>query len=154
MTTDVCFFQSRNIKDYKAILTGLQEDFEKEHWEYLLTWCGIIDNDPADLGKYWQVWLIETQNKVVGICGMYSLLLKDNTDLWLGWFGVLPQYRGRKLGEEAIRFMEHEGRKAGAKSLLSYITPGEYPLRFYEKNGFVESGNMDEGNYLVITKKI
>lgn len=152
--SNIAFFQSKNIRDYKEILTGLEPDFEREHWPYLLTWCGVIDNDPGDLGKYWQVWLIETQNQVVGVCGLYSFKHNDNSELWLGWFGVLPPYRGRGIGEEAVRWMEHCGRRAGAGKILSYISPGDQPLKFYQKNGFEDTGGVIEDFYLVVEKKL
>ena len=152
--TEICFFQSKNIKDYKSILVGLQPDFDQEHWSYLLTWCEVIDPDPADFGKYWKVWLVETQGRIVGICGLYSLKHKDNSELWLGWFGVLPQYRSNKIGQAAIQYMEAEGRRAGAQKLMSYISPGEQPLKFYTNNGFEDTGEVQEDFYLVIEKSL
>lgn len=157
MRESISFYQSKNIHDYKAILAGLQEDFEMEHWPYILTWCGILDNDLEHMGKYWEVWLIEVDEKKVGICGIYSLK-RDTTEMWLGWFGVLKPYRRMGIGGVALEFMEIEASKAGCKRLISYISKGTQPLKFYKENGYTEYPipifEFEDPNIMYISKKI
>jgi len=158
MKDSIAFFQSRNIHDYKEVLVNLQNDFSQDHWEYILTWCKVIDNDAEDFGKFWEVWLIEAGSRKVGICGLYSLKHHDTRELWLGWFGVLKPYRRSGIGSAAIDFMETEARRVGCRRLISYIQKGPQPLTFYKSNGFSEypifNVEVDDPQVMYISKEI
>lgn len=135
MTPLITFHQSKNIKDYRSILSGLQDEFGKEHYSYIYTWSGLTENDPEDIGKYWEVWLIKSDEKTIGICGLYSLYHNDNKELWLGWFGILPEHRRQGIGKITLDFMEHTGRQVGCQTLSTYVS-SDHAFKFYTSNGF------------------
>lgn len=143
MKESTSFFETKDIKDFKPVIQGLEDVFEQEHWATILCWCGLIDNDPEDFGKYWKVWLIQYREKTVGFCGLYSPSRTDNSVLFLGWFGMLPQYRGIGFGGISIEFMKSEAKKAGAKKILTYVD-NQRSLQFYERNSFVPLGTVQE----------
>lgn len=158
MSSDIAFFKSKSLKHFKPLLDGLLNDFGYDFWHYVLIWCNEVDGDPKDFGKYWEVWLIEVQKKVVGVCGLYSNLHHDDSELWLGWLGILPQYRHMGFGGVAIDFMQMQGSKIGCKKLRAYIYP-DYndPLPYYEKKGFKlinTPQNSEYEGYFLIEKEI
>ncbi len=138
--------QSRNIKDYKEILEGLTDDFGYIYWHAILSWCGIIgDEDEKDSKeKYWEVYIIKEEGKTLGICGLYSLEKNNNTSMWLGWFGILPQYRSKGFGSEVLRALEIIAYKQGCVQLMTYIDKALKPLEFYKRNGFDIYGNVSD----------
>ena len=142
--TSLKIFQSTNIKNYKPILEGLLEDFGYTYWNAILTWCDIIDDDPRCKNKYWQVWLVEYERNVIGICGLFSHKDDNNEELWLGWFGIVPALRNKHLGEEILGWMETEAKRLGSKRILSYVDEDGKPLSFYYRNGYKLLGSVKE----------
>lgn len=132
---------SRNIHDYKSVLTELVDDFGYVFYHAILTWCGILDDGEPE--KFWRVHLITSDDNVVGLCGLYSL--RDNVDdLWLAWFGIIPEFRNNGIGAEALRLMKQEAYDVGCKRLMSYVDKEGKPLPFYYRNGFKLIGTVSE----------
>lgn len=136
MKDRVEFLQTKNVHHHGPLFEGLQDVFDQEHWTSILTWCGVIPGDPSDFGKFWDAYVLEVHGRTVGICGLYSHKLHDNSSLWLGWFGVLPQYRSMGIGKVAMEFMEVEARKAGGNMLFVHVQD-EGAIRFYTRSGFI-----------------
>lgn len=133
--------QSTNVKDYQPIFEGLIDDFGYVYYYAILSWCKIIDTDEVD-PRYWQVYLIKHRKKIVGICGLYSLRENSIDELWLGWFGILPDYRSHGIGGKALEWMIKSSKKMGTKKLLSYVDEDGKPLEFYYRHGFKLIGNV------------
>lgn len=134
--------QTKRLKSYKPILEGLVEDFGYIYYHAILVWCGILDNStPNDI---WQVYLIKNDEETVGICGLYSLDQKTIEELWLGWFGILPDMRNKGLGSEVLKQLEIEAIKMGANYIYSYVDQEGKPLDFYYKNGFERIGTVNQ----------
>lgn len=131
---DLEFVTSREITDYKSILTNLVDDFGLDFYPAILTWCEILDDTDPFKDKFWQVYLVKHNNYVVGVCGLYELDNKE--ELWLGWFGIIPTYRGRKFGKISLDFMKSIAKSRDCKKILSYVDKEGKPLEFYYKNGF------------------
>lgn len=56
-----------------------------------------------------------------------------------------PEYTGRGMGEEAIRFIEKFARQKQFHVLVAIITGGNSPsIRAFEKNGFVKCAHFKE----------
>jgi GNAT superfamily N-acetyltransferase len=127
---------SRNIHDYKLILNGLfeEEGFGHPFLETVMVWCNIIEESQG--GLYWQVWLIKYKDKNIGICGLYSHKKNSVKELWLGWFGIHPNYRDKKIGSHVLNWMEQHAKKIGCKTILSYVDKVGRPLSFYYRNGY------------------
>jgi GNAT superfamily N-acetyltransferase len=142
--------QSTSIHDYSPLMDGLYDDFGSNFFMTLLRWCEIT-NIGRRRGKgtnvFWEVWIIKEDNVTVGICGLYSLFPNDTETLWLGWFGVLPQYRCRDIGGKVLIWLKEEAKKRGAKALMSYVDEDGKPLAFYKRYGFKVVGNV--GDYII-----
>lgn len=72
-------YQTKNIKNYKLVLETLVAEWGYIYWDAILRWCGIID-DTKD-GKYWQVWVIQYDKMNIGICGLFSHKIQDESEL-------------------------------------------------------------------------
>ena len=59
-----------------------------------------------------EYWLLEVDGAWVGTAGIYHLKVEPET-AWLGWFGILPEYRRRGYATEAIRLFEDVARSRG-----------------------------------------
>ena len=64
--------------------------------------------------------------------------------LWLGWFGIIPEYRFQKLGNNVIDFLKEKAREIGATKIMSYVGSEGKPLTFYKRNGFEITGTVGE----------
>ncbi len=124
---------TKDIHRFVPILTGLEGDFQTEHYPYFLTYCGILPEDKKDAGKYWKVWLATSTGRIVGVCGLYQAKRVDEV-MWIGYFGALPDYRGTGVGAQMLAFMEQKAKENGNKKIAAYCT--KEPLEWYFKNGF------------------
>lgn len=162
------FFQSKNIQDYKIILEKMIDVWDCDFYSYVLAYCGIIDSDPNDIGKYWEVWLIKLNNDVIGICGSYSLNYTTK-ELWGGWGGFIPEYRNMGLGKQMIQFREEQAIKVGCNVLRTYVDIRGKAINFFCRNGFTVLGNTqyylslhpehkehfdEDDDYIIIEKKL
>lgn len=142
--------QSRNINDYKPILEGLVEDFGYAYYHAILAWCRVIDDDTPE--NFWQVYLVTDDvaddskapiGKVVGICGLYSHTASTD-ELWLGWFGIVPERRNGGIGKEVLDALKDIAYNYNAAKLMSYVDKEGAPLNFYYRNGFELIGRVGE----------
>ncbi len=128
--------QSRNIEDYSVLLDGLYPDFGNHFCHTILCWCGLMENRKEKDNKFWEVWIIKDHlGDTQGICGLYSLSASID-ELWLGWFGVLPELRNKNIGAYIINQLKFKAKNIGAKALMSYVNEDGKPLNFYYRHGF------------------
>src|SRR5579859_7715253 len=122
------FFQSENIYDYTPVLEGLNDDFNGDHFHAILAWCRVMDIDMREGDHFWQVWLIrDLHGNTIGLSGLYSL--DDSTkNLWLGWLGVLPEYRNKGIGERILASLEDFAIMSGCKNIWTYVDKDGKPL--------------------------
>lgn len=141
-TNSIQLIQSINIYDYKPVLEGLIDDFGYTYYHAILSWCEIIQKDQSN--KFWEVWLIHFNNKIIGICGLYSLKENNNSELWLGWFGIIPEYRNQKLGSVVLAELENLAKINNCEILYTYVDIEGKPLTFYYRNGFERISTVGE----------
>lgn len=64
-----------------------------------LHYKSAIDRN-SELEKY---YLVYSNNEIIGITGLYSNEdIYETRSIWLGWFGILPQYRRNGYGERIL----------------------------------------------------
>lgn len=87
---------------------------------------------------YWIA--VNEDNKVVGITGLYDDY-RDRTVVWLGWYGVHPEYRKQGIGSMLLQFAIDEAKRRGF-SLLKLYTSSDKNERdshsLYRKFGFTQ----------------
>lgn len=82
--------------------------------------------------------LYDDENGYVGVSGLYSLE-NDPESAWLGWFGILGQYRRNHYGSEAMRLFEKRAKDLGYKYCRFYTDrdDNDVAIGFYKANGYV-----------------
>lgn len=133
---------SKNINHFGPLFVGLFKDFGYPFWHTMLQWTNVIKIKPDN--RYWQVWLIKNNKELTGVCGLYSLNNKKK-QLWLGWFGILPELRSSGIGEQVIKSLERKAKKEGCTTIYSYVGRNNYKaLKFYKRLGFKRVCNVRE----------
>ena len=117
------------------------KDFGYIFYSTVLEWCDVIEDLWAL--HFWEFRLIKSENKAIGCCGLYSLNESTET-LWLGWFGLIPEYRNKGLGVDVLKYLEQEAKKVDCKELMSYVDKEGAPLNFYKREGFEIIGTVAE----------
>jgi ribosomal protein S18 acetylase RimI-like enzyme len=76
--------------------------------------------------------------KFIGMSGIYAEA-SDPESAWLGWFGVLPEYRRERFATRMLNVFAEECRALGFKYARIYTTENNIPAReCYKFNGFSE----------------
>lgn len=83
-------------------------------------------------------YLAEVDGKYVGITGMYYYD-KYIDSAWLGWYGVLPEYRNKGYGREILRRTMDLAKEKGFKYMRLYtdFVDNHNAVNLYEEEGFV-----------------
>ncbi len=89
--------------------------------------------------NYW--FATDENGKAVGMTGLYlDQKNKDyNETIWLGWFGVHPDYRRKGIGSSLLDFTINEAKKRGFETMKIYTSTDENEgaaHKLYENHGF------------------
>ncbi len=126
--------KSKNINHFGVLFEPLFKNFGYPFWHTMLIWCNVIKSAPD--ARYWQVWVIKDRDRIIGVCGLYSLNKKTD-ELWLGWFGIIPEFRNMSIGSVVLGLMIEHARKVGCKTLYSYVGEKNHKAyRFYKRENF------------------
>ena len=90
---------------------------------------------PDDGVKY---YLARNDNVIIGIVGLYCEKSYPK-DAWIGWFGVLPEFRQQGFGKKMLQFATELAQKQSYKTIRLYTDPNENQnaISLYEKLGFI-----------------
>ncbi|MBS4179608.1 ribosomal protein S18-alanine N-acetyltransferase [Lederbergia citrea] len=81
--------------------------------------------------------MLECDGEVAGYCGVW--LVMDEAHITN--IAILPEYRGRKLGESLLRKMMSLAKEGGANTMTLEVRVSNTPARsLYQKLGFREGG--------------
>jgi ribosomal protein S18 acetylase RimI-like enzyme len=89
--------------------------------------------------SYW--FATDGNGKVIGMTGLYldQKNRNDKSNIWLGWFGVHPDYRRRGIGSSLLQFSINEAKSSGFKTMKIYTSTDENELaahKLYNDHGF------------------
>ena len=92
-------------------------------------------------------YLMKVGEEHVGIFGLYYYEGYPD-DAWLGWFGVLPEHRGKGYGNTALTFFEDLARDRGFRyvRLFTDTYDNEEAHKFYLEHGFTEERYINEND--------
>ena len=137
------FKQSKNINDYRPLLNSLTNDFGTAFCHTILVWCGLID-DPDINTQFWELYLIEFNGVVVGICGLYTISPHNKKEMWLGWLGLIPELRNQQLGNQILDFLYGIANLNGCEIIRTYVDKDLAPINFYLRAGFLYDGTVKQ----------
>lgn len=78
-----------------------------------------LDFEPTTDYKELKYWLISVDKEFIGIIGFY-VWQDEPEDAWLGWFGVLPQFRGNGYAKIALDFFGNYAKNQGYRFARLY----------------------------------
>ncbi len=103
-------------------------------------------------------WVALSEKKdIFGTTGLYRYNKDKYEALWLAWFCVAPEARGKGIGKTLLAFSIREARKAGVRYLRLYTSddPNERDAQFlYEKFGLKETERQRKLFYTKIYREL
>lgn len=115
--------------------------------------------NPFDRLSLCKFWLIKRNDEYIGLTGLY-VYRKHPKDIWFNWFGILPEYRQRGFGMQALQWTYKQAKKDKRYEYFRvYAEEGveEVSIRMYKKLGMTgEKYSAEKGikNYSIYTKKM
>lgn len=110
---------------------------EIEHASFTTPWSREAFYNELDNNKFAVYIVLETGQKVVGYCGVW--VVADEAHVTN--VAILPEFRGKKLGEALMRKLVEVVKERGAKSMtLEVRVSNEIAQSLYRKFGFQNGG--------------
>lgn len=99
----------------------------------------------------------KTNNKIIGTTGLYHLTKDPKDTVWLGFYCLDSEYRGRGLGKEVLQWTIEKAKKEGNTTLCLYTTPnGDLAVAqvIYDKFGFITTKTEEKDGETIIYKEL
>lgn len=99
---------------------------------------------------------VNTNEKVVGLIGMYTLIENYEDTIWIGWYCVHKKHRGRGIGKLLLDFVIDEARKRGKNYICLYTSTERNEAKaqeIYEKYGFHITKRIKKNGYEILYRK-
>ncbi|MDP2669293.1 MAG: GNAT family N-acetyltransferase [bacterium] len=106
--------------------------------------------------KGYNVWIVPEGNDVIAVTGLYRLQDDPEERVWLGWYCVREDRRGKHLGKELLLWTIERAKSMGFKKLRLYTTssPGEERAQeLYEKLDFKIVGQEKKSAYTTLYRE-
>lgn len=90
---------------------------------------------------YWV--LLNDKEEIIGVTGMYRLKEDEGDVVWLGWYCVRADQRGKGLGKELLEWTIEKAKERGFRKMKLYTStdPNEAVAQtLYEKMDFKITG--------------
>lgn len=133
------------LRDAEAIHRCLRVAFEPYRPRYTAGAFGDTVPDPAGVLERIQtmaVYVADASGEVIGTIGGHEV--EDGSGHIRG-MAVLPEWHGRDVAAALLAEVEHELRRRGCRRVNLHTTrPLERAARFYEKRGFVRTGEVED----------
>ncbi len=123
-------FRLMEEKDIDQILRIEQECFAAP-------WSRESFENELRKNKFALYLVLEEEDKVIGYCGSWLII----DEIHITNIAILPEYRGRKLGEALLRKMMEIAKLEGANTMtLEVRVSNHVAISLYRKLGFQEGG--------------
>lgn len=92
-----------------------------------------------------EFYVAKVNKKIVGVMGVFALEWAPKDVLWLCYPSMKKGFQGKGLGTKLLNRIIKEVKNKGIKRICadSSFSP-ESVKKFYEKNGFLETGYMED----------
>ncbi|WP_409291110.1 ribosomal protein S18-alanine N-acetyltransferase [Peribacillus sp. SCS-37] len=119
----------------------IPEDIEQvlavEHQSFTLPWSREAFENELMNNKYALYLVLEDEGRVIGYCGTWLVL----DEAHITNIAILPEYRGRSLGEALLVKMMQTVMQMGAISITLEVRVSNVPAQsLYRKLGFQNGG--------------
>jgi ribosomal-protein-alanine N-acetyltransferase len=115
----------------------IDQVLEIEHESFTTPWSREAFYNELNINKFAVYIVLEVDKKVVGYCGVWVVIDEAHVTN----IAILPEYRGRKLGEALMQNLFDVARTMGAKSMTLEVRVTNYIAQsLYRKFGFQKGG--------------
>lgn len=115
----------------------IDQILEVEHASFTTPWSREAFYNEIHNNKFAVYIVLEEDKKIIGYCGAWVVI--DETHVTN--LAILPEYRGRKLGEALLNKMMSVAKEMGAKSMtLEVRVTNDVAQSLYRKLGFQNGG--------------
>jgi ribosomal-protein-alanine N-acetyltransferase len=115
----------------------IDQVLEIEHASFTTPWSREAFYNELNMNKFAIYIVLEVDKKVVGYCGVWVVIDEAHVTN----IAILPEYRGRKLGEALMQQLFDVARTMGAKSMTLEVRVTNYIAQsMYRKFGFQKGG--------------
>lgn len=105
---------------------------------------------------YWI--LVNEKDEVIAVTGLYRVKDQPEDTVWLGWYGIRADNRGKGLGRELLEWTMKKAKEEGYKKLKLYTSTDPNEARaqdLYEKLGLKVVGEEEgEGEYKTLYREV
>lgn len=121
----------------EMVLEDIEEVLEVETATFTMPWTKDVFNQEIVENKYAHYYVLVFERKIVGYVGLWIVM----DDAQITNIAILPDFRGKKLGERLFRFAVQQAIQMGAKRLsLEVRVSNIIAQRMYRKFGLVPGG--------------
>ncbi|MFO1441725.1 ribosomal protein S18-alanine N-acetyltransferase [Bacillus sp. Bva_UNVM-123] len=115
----------------------IDEILEIEHASFTLPWTKQAFQNEFSANQYAVYVGIEEEGKIIGYCGVWIII----DEAHITNIAILPQYRGRKLGEALMRKVMELAVERDVKTMtLEVRVTNQIAQSLYRKLGFQDGG--------------
>ncbi|MFD3449960.1 ribosomal protein S18-alanine N-acetyltransferase [Microbacteriaceae bacterium 4G12] len=123
-------FREMKIEDIEQIV-------EIEQMSFAIPWTHDAFMRELASNEYAHYIVMEEDAKIIGYCGMWLILDESH----ITNIALLPDYRGRKLGEALLRQVMDQATAMGAITMTLEVRVSNEPAKnLYSKVGFLNGG--------------
>lgn len=129
--------QTTDIVDFIPLLKELE--FGDQFSLAMLRWCGIGQHDATI--SFWEVYIAKWAAESIGVMGLYQLADTPSHVVWMGWFGLRPQFRRQGRGTMMMDRLTEYARSFEFQELWVFTNYDNFAaISFYENYGFLRLG--------------
>jgi ribosomal-protein-alanine N-acetyltransferase len=115
----------------------IDQVLEIEHASFTTPWSSEAFYNELNMNKFAIYIVMEINQKVVGYCGVWIVI----DEAHITNIAILPEYRGRKLGEALMEKLFEVAKAMGAKTMTLEVRVTNYVAQsLYRKFGFQKGG--------------
>jgi ribosomal-protein-alanine N-acetyltransferase len=115
----------------------IDQVLEIEHASFTTPWSREAFYNELNMNKFALYIVIEIDQRVVGYCGVWIVIDEAHVTN----IAILPEYRGRKLGEALMEKLFEVAKAMGAKTMTLEVRVTNYIAQsLYRKFGFQKGG--------------
>ncbi|MFB9759383.1 ribosomal protein S18-alanine N-acetyltransferase [Ectobacillus funiculus] len=108
-----------------------------EQVSFAIPWTFETFEREMTINEYARYTVMEKDGAIIGYCGMWLILDESH----ITNIAILPEYRGRNLGEALLNEVIEKVKKLGAHSMtLEVRVSNEIAQKLYRKFGFLNGG--------------